>query len=202
MNLSFGGPNDLQPPGAGIPAFERFALNAGLKTAAALMTDKFVLRRIQSDAKVILDMAECESQSYDVTDPIVTPRVIGIEDSSRNWSVLMVLEHLCLVNTELTKLVAALVDGIVPKGEIDIALYKPSDEIGYDVIPRFENVTNDYAIMVTGLINKHGNLNLPARYPHPWFGSLNAHQWHCLVAAHQKIHRRQLQKIIAMLGVA
>jgi len=32
---------------------------------------------------------------------------------------------------------------------------------------------------------------------HPWFGEMNAHQWHCLAAMHQSVHRKQMQRILA-----
>ena len=202
MNHSFGDDKTLQPPGAGLPWFEQFALNSILKSTSAVLTDKFVLRWIQRDAAELSSMADCEDESYDVTDAILTPRLIGIEDSSRKWSVLMVLEHLCLVNTEMIKLIQALANGTVPQGTIDIALYKPSSDVDYEAMTRFRKLSAEYANVIGTLIDHHGNLQLPARYNHPWFGSLNAHQWHCLAAYHQRIHKRQMKKIIAMLGVA
>ncbi|MFK7768593.1 MAG: hypothetical protein AB8B55_15325 [Mariniblastus sp.] len=202
MNYAYTDRQELQKPGAGLPWFERIALNAAVKTGAAVMTDKYVLRWINRDAAELLRLADCEDESYDVTDPIITPRVIGIEDSSRNWSVLMVLEHLCLVNTEMIKLIQALSNGIVPRGEIDVALYKPEEDIDYEVLTRFQKLDAEYTNVVGELIKHHGSLQLPARCKHPWFGLLNAHHWHCLAAFHQRVHLRQMQKIIAMLGVA
>ncbi|MCA9018457.1 MAG: hypothetical protein KDA77_24260, partial [Planctomycetaceae bacterium] len=34
------------------------------------------------------------------------------------------------------------------------------------------------------------------RFRHPWFGLMNMHQWVCLAALHQGIHRKQIQYIL------
>ena len=85
-----------------------------------------------------------DDESYDVFQTLLIPRVIGIEDSSRNWSVAMVLEHLCLTNAEMTIAVDSLSRGIVPKGEVDIALYKPDPDVGMAVFDRFRDVNQRY----------------------------------------------------------
>ncbi len=40
------------------------------------------------------------------------------------------------------------------------------------------------------------------RFFHPWFGPLDAHRWHCLLAFHQGIHRKQIQAVHRGLGVS
>ena len=200
MSAKFKDSTDLQPPGAGLPALERATLNIAFKTAAAVFSDRQALRLLRRDSAELLRLAD-EDESYDVFQVLVIPRVIGIEDSSRNWSVLMVLEHLCLTNHDMLEIIKALVDGIVPRGEVDVAMYKPAPNIGYDVLDRFRDLTQVYVATVEQLLESRGNLETSARYRHPWFGRLNAHQWHCLAAVHQRIHRRQMQKLVAMLGV-
>lgn len=201
MSPRFETSDQLQPAGAGLPATERAILNATFKLASALWTDRFALKMFRREAEVLFDLASGEDESYDVFQPLLIPRVIGIEDSSRNWSVMMVLEHLCLTNRDMLNVVKALSDGIVPRGEIDVALYKPSCDLDYDVLDRFLAINDKYRETIEQVIQSRGNLHSPARFAHPWFGALSAHQWHCLAAVHQWIHRRQMQKIIAMLGV-
>ena len=193
--------DQLQPPGAGLPRTERAVLNAIFKMTSALWTDEFALKMFRRETEELLQLASGEDESYDVFHPLLIPRVIGIEDSSRNWSVMMVREHLCLTNRDILNVVKALSDGIVPKGKVDIALYKPSFDLDYDVLDQFSTINIDYGKTVERVIQSRGSLHSPARFTHPWFGALSAHQWHCLAAVHQWIHRRQMQKIIAMLGV-
>lgn len=35
-----------------------------------------------------------------------------------------------------------------------------------------------------------------ARYVHPWFGALNAYDWHALAAHHLALHRVQIERIL------
>ena len=113
----------------------------------------------------------------------------------------MTLEHLCLTSADMLTIVKALVGGVVPHGELDIADYKPSPDVGYEVLDQFERVEREYCGTIEELLNSQGSLRSAVRYSHPWFGPLSAHQWHSLAAVHHQIHRRQMQKIIAMLGV-
>jgi hypothetical protein len=200
MSSKFKDATDLQPPGAGLPALERVTLNFIFKTAAAVVPARQALKLFRRESAELLRLAD-EDESYDVFQILIIPRVIGIEDSSRNWSVLMVLEHLFLTNKDMLEIIKALVDGVVPRGEVDVAMYKPEPNIGYDVLNRYRDLNNEYEESIERLLQSRGNLNTAARYRHPWFGRLDAHQWHCLAAIHQRIHRRQMQKLVAMLGV-
>ncbi len=133
-------------------------------------------------------------------EPVLISRITGIEDSSRNWSLLMVLEHLCMTNREMLTAIDALRRDIVPRGEIDIAMYKPDVDIDLGVIDRFKDGVYDFIEVVRAHINNRG-LNTRLTCVHPWFGELNAHKWNCLAAIHTKIHRRQAQAIVAKQGV-
>ncbi len=200
MSPRFDNPGDLQLPGAGLPTLERSALNMIFKASAAVLSARQALRLFRRDSAELLRLAD-DDESYDVFQILLIPRVIGIEDSSRNWSVMMVLEHLCMTNRDMLNIVKALNDGVVPRGEVDIEFYKPTTDVGYEVMDRFSSLTDEYTQTIERLLDSRGNLELAVRYRHPWFGMLNAHQWHCLAAAHQRIHRRQMQKLVAMLGV-
>ena len=149
----------------------------------------------------LLRFADDGDESYDVSQELLIPRMMGIEDSSRNWSVLMVLEHLCMVNHEILLGINSLLNGIAPHVDVEIKNFKPSPDVGYDVIDRYRQICSDYVGNIESMIKSRGSLRSSVRHAHPWFGPMDAHQWHCLAAVHQRIHRRQTQKIIAMLGV-
>ena len=191
---------DLQPPGRGLPNWERACLSSVLKLGAFISSDSTILKRFQLETRRIQQLYD-DDESYDVFQTLLIPRVIGIEDSSRNWSIAMVLEHLHLVNKDLTTAIDALGRGIVPHGEIDVAIYKPDEDLGTDVMQRMRDTNENYCQVIETIMKRHGRLPHTPHFDHPWFGPLNAHQWHALAAAHQTIHRRQIQKIIAMLGV-
>ncbi len=189
-----------QPPGAGLPRLEQAFLSTTFKCATAVLSDRRAMALFNKETDRLLRFAK-DDESYDISAPLLIPRVIGIEDSSRNWSVLMVLEHLCMVNSDILTAIGLLLNGESPEYVLATKDYKPSPDAGYDVIQKFEQVNSDYVGNVESLIQSRGSLRSSARYEHPWFGPLDAHQWHCLAAIHQRIHRRQTQKIVAMLGV-
>ena len=190
-----------QPPGAGLPWLENAVLNAFFKFGTVVMSDRSAIKVFNQESDRLLQYADDGGESYDVSQELLIPRVIGIEDSSRNWSVLMVLEHLCMTNRDMLMGINSLLNGTAPHFVAETKNYKPSPDVGFDVIERYRQLCSDYVGNIESLIKSRGSLKSSVRFAHPWFGPLDAHQWHCLVAIHQRIHRRQAHKIIAMLGV-
>lgn len=193
-------PYGLAPPGAGIPWLERVASSFALQMLTMTWSDRQAIKAFQRESQK-LDRISEDSESYDVFQRLLIPRVIGIEDSSRNWSVMMILEHLTITNADMLKAIEALCAGIVPRGEIDVALYKPDEELDWGTLDRYRDGCTDLAQRLTALIETNGSLSSGATFAHPWFGQLDGHGWACLTAAHQMIHRRHAQKLVAMLGV-
>ena len=191
----------LQAPGAGLPWLEGTVLTGFFKFGTAVMSDRAALKLFNKESDRLLQYADNSGESYDASQELLIPRVIGIEDSSRNWSVLMVLEHLCITNRDMLMGISSMLNGITPDFAAEIKNYKPSRDVGFDVIERYRQMSSDYVGNIESLIKSRGSLRTSVRYAHPWFGLLDAHQWHCLVGVHQRVHRRQAQKIIAMLGV-
>lgn len=192
--------NRLEPPGAGLPATERMILRAALGLGSIVVSDRFILNRFAQESDMLYQIADHDN-SYDVFQKLLIPRVIGIEDSSRDWSILMILEHLCLANVDIMNAIVALSEGIVPRGEIAVEFYKPRENVDIDVLDRYLEINSRYVETVGQIVEQRGGLSGPLRYAHPWFGMLTAHQWHCLACVHQQVHRRQAKKLIAMLGV-
>ena len=166
---------NLQRPGAGLPGFERTVLNGLLRLKCLLTSDSRSLANFQKESEILLAIFDAGDLN-DVCEQVLIGRITGIEDSSRNWSLLMVLEHLSMVNSDMLKVIDALNRGIVPKGEVAIDLYKPIADLDLDVVERFKNTTYDFLEIVAA----HGKLDSRLTYAHPWFGELNSHQWKCL----------------------
>ncbi|MBH0179911.1 MAG: DinB family protein [Nitrospira sp.] len=117
--------------------------------------------------------------------PVLINRVIGIEDSSRCWSVFMVLDHLRIVNEGIASIVDALTQDRRFAQEVRIQDVKPSRAGGPETIDRFMASVANYEAAVARL----GTLGRRMRHPHPWFGPITAHDWHCLAGIHQLVHR-------------
>jgi hypothetical protein len=130
--------------------------------------------------------------------PVRIPRPRGIEDSSRNWSAAMVLEHLVIVNLGIAAVISALCSGDDDEelAVVRIEEVKPSEDAGLEQIERLKKAAEIYA----GTLRREGSLRTQARHPHPWFGPLDARRWHALAAVHMGLHRRQIERIVQRLG--
>lgn len=126
---------------------------------------------------------------------VLIRRLSGLEDSSRYWSVWMTLDHLRVVNNEIARVIEALARGVVPEGAASTAAVKPSAEPGPGVVAAFESSCDALSSVVASV----PDLNTRVRFPHPWFGPMNAAGWHALAGTHMGIHRTQIERITAGL---
>ena len=180
----------LQPPGAGIPWPERMLSRIGIWFLCHRLTRDAASRWFVEEGERMLLLARPMSAN-DAARQVLIPRVWGIEDSSRNWSVLMTLDHLVIVNTQIASIIERLAAGETWEQKLSTADVKPPAEQNGSVIERYAACLADYPRRVAAL----ASLRTRAKHRHPWFGPFNAHEWHCLAAGHQRIHRRQVELI-------
>ncbi len=184
----------LAPPGAGLPTPE-------LQIARLLFRlrqwsgnrDAFTARFQRERGLIRALVLSCDAGSGSRRVLIERPR--GLEDSSRNWSVWMTLDHLRIVNGEITRVVDALSKGVAPKGVASTAAVKPGQGITEAVVAAYEDSCDAYLAAVAAA----PDLDSALSFPHPWFGPLNAAGWHALSGAHMGIHREQIQRILTGL---
>jgi hypothetical protein len=127
--------------------------------------------------------------------PVLIPRLRGLEDSSRNWSVYMTLEHLRIVHGGAAQIIGLLAQGKIPPRAVSTAAVKPASGIDASVIPAFNASCTALAQTVAAI----PDLRSSVRHAHPWFGPLDAAGWHFLAGFHLRLHRRQIADIIARL---
>ena len=187
-------PPKLESPGAGLLALELALLQTLFRCACAVISLEGGLGWFKFEARKITVLAGSVSTEQGAL-PVLIDRVVGIEDSSRYWSVFMVLDHLRIVDEGMTQIIQALTDDRLFGQEVRIQDAKPSPQSGPETIGRFLNAVDGYESIVTRL----GILGRRVRHPHPWFGPMTAHDWHCLAAIHHWVHRRQLERIVRKL---
>lgn len=186
---------DLAPPGAGLPRLEllvariHFAL---LRRTGSRRT--FDVRIARERERIRMLLRRCNPEVG--TRRVLIRRVPGLEDSSRYWSVWMTLDHLRIVNELLARLIGELARDVTPPGAASTAAVKPNADAGPEVVAAYEASCDALAAAVAA----SPKLDTRARYPHPWFGPLDAAGWHALAGVHMGIHRVQLQRILA--GIA
>jgi hypothetical protein len=185
----------LAPPGAGLPLVElliarlRFAW-ARMRGARTQFTAQF-----ERERDTILKLVRALSPEL-AGRRILIPRSRGMEDSSRNWSVWMTLDHLRITNTAFGRVIHLLAQGHLPQRAASTAAVKPSPEVDASVVEGFERSCEFLLHTAAGV----PDLQTKSRYAHPWFGPLDAAGWHALCAGHMSLHRGQIERIIDGLG--
>jgi len=185
---------ELEPPGAGLPRIELFVARLGFRLMTMFVSRAGASRWFRAEADRILALARSLPPA-DATRRVLIPRLAGLEDSSRYWSVCMTLEHLVIINSGISRTIASLAAGVVPPGTVSTADVKPGPTADGNMIDRFEAVACDYLASVSLLTD----LRTKETHRHPWFGPLNALNWHRLAAFHQRLHRKQIESIIRLM---
>jgi hypothetical protein len=186
----------LAPAGAGLPVVQTLFLRHLFFPAYCLTTswDK-ALTAFQDEGQRVIALTE-PLDADQLQERVLVKAPMGIEDSSRYWSAAMVLEHLIEVGSRVAVGIMELTHGSSVSVKADIADVKPQGGKGDEIIQHFSQFLEDYSRIVS---EETGDRTSKARHAHPWFGELNAHQWVCLGAVHQAVHRKQLQRITAGL---
>jgi hypothetical protein len=185
----------LAPPGAGLPVPELVAARM------IFAWHRFATTRVRAESEIA---TECDAVVFLVQncDPevgakrVLIPRLRGMEDSSRHWSVFMTLEHLRIVNNAIAEIISLLAQGRSPARAASTAAVKPSADVDAGVIEPFVRS----CAAITQAAGAVPNLHTSARYAHPWFGLLNAAGWHAMAGFHMRLHRRQIESILARMA--
>ncbi len=184
----------LDPPGAGLPAIERFVAAMILRFRTATGSRESLTASFRRERERIRTATACFDEPTAAT-RVLIKRPPGLEDSSRYWSLWMTLDHLRIVNDGMAGIIQALSQGVVPETVASTAAVKPSAEVTREVVEDYEK--SCAALLATAAAVP--DLKTQARFTHPWFGPLDAMRWYALAAAHLGIHRVQIQRIHAGL---
>ncbi|HTR40213.1 MAG TPA: DinB family protein [Pseudomonadales bacterium] len=152
--------------------------------------DKFNAHFQRERAAIGALVRSCDEESG--AQRVLIARVPGMEDSSRNWSVWMTLDHLRIIHRGVSNTISSLAKGVVPPGQASTAAVKPSPEASAAVMAEYEKSCDDLLATVAAI----PNLKTSARFAHPWFGPLDAADWHAMAGTHLAIHRKQIERII------
>ncbi len=181
----------LAPPGAGIPAVDRFVFGWVLRARRALTSRERAAQEFAQERARIATLTAPLTAARATTRVLVPPQR-GLEDSSRFWSAWMTLDHLRIVHTELAQGIPLLARGTVPPRAASTAAVKPTAQLDARVVAAYED-SCDALLRAFAAVP---DLRRTARYAHPWFGPLDAAGWQVLSAAHLRIHRVQIEHIL------
>jgi uncharacterized damage-inducible protein DinB len=179
--------------GSGLPATELWIARVLFFLFRLKTSDSSALSHFIAEHEKILTTFD-NIPSTNQTTRVLIGRIQGIENSSRNWSAALTLEHLAIVNTGILRVIQSL-ENRAPIPEVRIADVKPKHNDSAKALEEFTASVRQY----TDFINNTNLAKVQSRHRHPWFGMLSAHGWHCLAAVHHTIHKNQLRLIAARL---
>jgi hypothetical protein len=187
----------LGQPGAGLPFLEWAMAKYILlpryfrETSKQKAIDLFALESKKIKAKVRKLSPAMLSERR------LIPRLQGLEDNSRYWSVAMTLQHLIISADSIAKLVGELAHGGTNLPPFKIANIKPDPNVdAATIVQAFEESCGRFVSEMTAI---NAEAFPKVTYRHPWFGSMNAEQWVKFATPHQHSHREQIEAIIERL---
>lgn len=193
--------NTLEPvldaPGAGLPKIERIIGNIIVKSKLFFASREGSERQFLEELQRIQSLVGAAS-SEALPRRVLIPRLRGMEDSSRHWSILMTLQHLVIVNNGTLGLIKSLVAGRAPTKAVSTADVKPSPDVTHAIVKEFSVASEKFISDLATL----PNIQSTVTSPHPWFGELSAADWHFFAGFHMTIHRKQIEEIIKSTSLA
>jgi hypothetical protein len=184
----------LARPGAGLPFLEaRLVRWFGRAMMRRRFTWDSALDAMEAAAERLLQRADRLPES-ELSTRVLIPRLTGMEDSSRYWSPVMVLEHLCITAQGMLSIAILLSNGKETTHVVSTAAVKPKGLPVPAVLTDFSNIHRGARTRLAAEAGDHRDW--PA-HEHPWFGQLNATDWIRLLGMHTQLHERQFNRILA-----
>jgi hypothetical protein len=183
----------LASPGAGIPWYQMLILRLYISPYVAARTDWSVSEtRFKKITTKILKEIDGVTEAQ-LTTKVLVPPQMGLEDSSRYWSIAMTLEHLVIVGKVMSFGIRELTSGRIPDYKADTAAVKPFGTMSaLETINKFKHFTiEEFPQLLPSIADRNSNL----KFNHPWFGGFKAQQWYWLLAAHHALHLKQIREI-------
>ena len=178
-----------------IPTYEkwiiRYLLAPKLRRAPVPQAQEKFIRHGKNILRICDNFSEQQMRQR-----IELPRIRGLEPVSMDWSIAMTIEHLLIVANGVASMIDHLQHGKIPTAPT-LAAVKPRDIFtGAQALQNFEQLlaTWPYRFDMQKIMAAPN-----ATVDHPWFGPLNAGGWYKMLATHQALHERQIEKIIEHL---
>lgn len=183
---------ELAPPGAGLPRPEAFLIRKLIFPFLRFRLNKERSLKLFEDSGNAISLLITNLDEETFTQPTLIRRLSGLEDSSRNWSVELTLEHIQVVTASLIYIIKKLEANQPLDLPVRTEDVKPTGGLGLDRIRSFQT----HLAKTPQKLSKI-EFSSKATHHHPWFGDLESLDWLRLIAFHQDLHRKQIQLILA-----
>ena len=140
---------------------------------------------------------------YDILGmPETISPLVGLRSESCSWTVYMVIEHLRLHTDFLLEAIRSLIINNELRAPTPTIRYLRPEDVGSESVDRFQDSVWAYVGFANNLIESRKHRQSTGSIRHPLYGLLNVKRL-SIYGQHQiSIHRRQIQAIIASIGVA
>ncbi len=179
-------PPHLAAPGAGLPKIELFFARLMVRWKARTTDRQAAAATFVKERDAILHLV-ANAPTEKLMTQVLIKRLPGLEDSSRYWSVFMTVDHLRIVNNEIAGIISSLGEGQSPGRAASTAAVKPGNNVDVSVISAFDEGCRD----LINTVAKQDDLATELRHTHPWFGPMDAGDWHFMAGFHMGLHRQQ-----------
>lgn len=184
----------LAPPGAGVPVWQVVPVRLTLPVLPLLIPPRKALAKADAVGRTLVE--QVEGLGDRAGERVLIKPMPFLEDSSRNWSAAMVLEHLAIVGGVVAGVIETLTGGESIPSLLGTADVKPTGTLTpADAIGQFREMDGAYQAASRALIDAMRLAKPRAKAPHPWFGRLDARQWCAFEAIHRKVHLGQVRAI-------
>lgn len=189
----------LAPPGSGLPWLENLFLKY-VYFPNKLRQSNWAgnLNRLERETERIIQICRKLNENSFQT-RILIPRLKGMEDSSRFWSVALTMDHLMITMQGMSMIAHELAQGKNPDVNTDVAKVKPKQENITNrekMISDFKQISVEVVAKLKAIEKNHSN---QFKVDHPWFGKITCEGWVWTLGQHQSLHRRQIEMIVERL---
>lgn len=187
----------LQPPGAGLPFLQRLLIKVYL--------GPFVSKRAKWDTSTAHFKTNCAKiqnkiaglSNAQLQTKILVPPQMGLEDSSRYWSVADTLEHLVIVCNGMADIITTISHQKEFSIVVETKNVKPvGNRSPEKILAEFNSMCES---TVPKIESKVGDRNSSMIHRHPWFGDFTARQWYWMMGVHMGLHYIQIKEIMKRL---
>ncbi len=199
LKTDFNPTTQLAPPGAGLPFHYRILLRWYVYPFVAKNADpKASAKSFDIIYSKILNEAK-DLSSKQLHQKVLVPPQMGLEDSSRYWSIAMTLDHLMIVGRQIENGIIELGNNRAIAQKVDIAKVKPTEKSAeVDIVKEFQSFILESPLRIK---SNTKNWDSDMKHYHPWFGPFSLKGWFWLLGAHGGIHLKQIRAIKKHLGI-
>ena len=187
--------DSLAPPGMGIPWYQMLFLRYYIKPfiAAKANPEKSASYFNHISQKIFSEIKDLSDSQLETR--VLVPKLRGLEDSSRFWSIAMTLDHIVIVGSKILEVIDSLESGKIPSEVANTAEVKPDSKCD----PKKSVAAFSKFVLVDFVKFGPPTSTANLKYKHPWFDEMNSKQWYWLLGVHSKIHLNQI-KLIKSIG--